>query len=250
MGIVQVKNTLQELKLHGMYDRLDKVLEDRDDTSSLVELLEDLVQAEFDTRIEKQTISIMKRSKLDEKPQLEDFDFIKGRTISKSQIKDLYELTWVKNNRSIVIDGPTGVGKTFLAKALGTRCCVNRITTLYIDMSRFLEELNIARSTNSYLKFLGRLSRPQVLILDDFGLRKLSADQANDLCDLLKARVEKSTIVTTQLPVSHWQEVIEDPVIADTLIDRMSHTPIQLHYEGPTYREVIGKKLDKKMGSK
>lgn len=250
MGIVQVKNTMQELKLHGMYESLDKALEDRNDSSSLVELLGELIQAEYDDRVQKQTARIMKNSKLEEKPQLEDFDFIKGRNITKSQIKDLYELTWVKNKRSIVIEGATGVGKTFLAQALGTRCCANRISTLFFDMSRFLEELNIARSTNSYLKFLARLSRPQVLILDDFGLRKLTADQANDLCDLLKARVEKSTIITTQLPVSHWQEVIEDPVIADTLIDRMSHTPIQMNYKGPTYREVIGKKLDKKIGSK
>lgn len=250
MGLVQIKNTMQELKLYGMYEKLDRVLEDRQDTSSLVDLLGDLIQAEYDDRVAKQTTRIMKSSKLGQRPQIEDFDFIKDRSITKSQIKDLYELTWVKNKRSIVIDGPTGVGKTFLAQALGTHCCANRISTLFMDMSRFLEELSIARSLNSYLKFLNRLARPQVFIMDDFGLRKLSADQANDFCDLLKARVEKSTIITTQLPVSHWQEVIEDPVVADTLIDRLSHTPIKLNYKGPSYRGIIGKKLDNKISSR
>ena len=152
-------------------------------------------------------------------------------------------MNWLENKRSIVIIGPTGVGKTFLAQAIGTHCCANRIPTLFVDMSQYLEELNLARATSTYLKYLKRLSRPQLLIFDDLGLRKLSTDQANDFCDLLKARVDKSTIITTQLPIKNWQEVIEDPVIADTIIDRMIHTSIVLDYKGPTYREVQGRQL-------
>ena len=192
----------------------------------------------------------MKSSKLTQKPLLEDFDSAVGRTITKSQVRDLYELSWLENKRSMVIIGPTGVGKTFLAQALGTHCCAHRITTLFVDMSQYLEELNLARATSSYLKYLKKLARPQLLIFDDFGLRKLSTDQANDLCDLLKARIEKSTIITTQLPIKNWQEAIEDPVIADTIIDRVIHTSLVLDYKGPTYREVQGRLLRKKSSRK
>ena len=242
---MQTKNIMMELKLHGMLTRVDHILENRG-SSGFIESLSELLQAELDDRCQKQTERIMKGSKLTQKPLLEDFDSTAGRTITKSQVKDLYELGWLKNKRSIVIVGPTGVGKTFLAQAIGAHCCANRITTLFVDMSQYLEELSLARATNSYLKYLKRLARPQLLIFDDFGLRKLSTDQANDLCDLLKARIDKPTIITTQLPIKNWQEVIEDPVIADTIIDRMIHTSLVLDYQGPTYREVQGRQLNKK----
>ena len=245
MSLVQTKNIMMELKLHGMYSKLNNILESRRADSSFIESLGELLQAELDDRCQKQTERIMKSSKLIKKPLIEDFDSTVGRTVTKAQLKDLYQLGWVENKRSIVIIGPTGVGKTFLAQALGTHCCAHRITTLFVDMSQYLEELHLARATSSYLKYLRKLARPQLLIFDDFGLRKLSTDQANDLCDLLKARVDKPTIITTQLPIKNWQEVIEDPVIADTIIDRMIHTSIVLDYKGPTYREVQGRQFRK-----
>ena len=245
MSLIQTKNIMTELKLHGMCTKLGEVLESRRADSGFIESLSELLQAEFDDRCRKQTERIMKNSKLTKRPLLEDFDSTVGRTVTKSQVKDLYELSWLENKRSIVIVGPTGVGKTFLAQAIGAHCCANRITTLFVDMSQYLEELNLARATSSYLKHLKRLARPQLLIFDDFGLRKLSTDRANDLCDLLKARIDKSTVITTQLPIKNWQEVIEDPVIADTIIDRMIHTSIVLDYKGPTYREVQGRRLRK-----
>ena len=116
--------------------------------------------------------------------------------------------------------------------------------TLYIDVSQYLEDLHLARHSNGYLRYLKKISRPQVLILDDLGLRKLNTSEANDFCDLLKSRIEKSTIITTQLPIEHWAEIIEDPVIADTIIDRMIHTSLKIEIKGPSYRETEGKKLD------
>ena len=85
-----------------------------------------------------------------------------------------------------------------------------------------------------------------MLILDDLGLRKMNTSEANDFCDLLKSRIEKSTIITTQLPIEHWAEIIEDPVIADTSIDRMIHTSLKIEIKGPSYRETEGKKLDQR----
>ena len=104
----------------------------------------------------------------------------------------------------------------------------------------------MSRYSNDYLQYLKKLSRPQVLIIDDFGLRKFSTSEASDLCDLLKSRVEKSTVITTQLLIDHWFEVIEDPVIADTIIDRMIHTAIKIGIKGGSYREIQGKIIDHK----
>lgn len=252
MGLVQTKNIMQELKLHGMYEQLENILDKKggESDTGLVESLDHLLQAEKEYRKEKSTERMMRQSKLIHKPQLEDFDFTAKRTFTKSQVKDLYELGWVKSGRSIIIVGPTGVGKTFLSQALGTHCCTNGQSTLFLGVTQYLEELVLARSTNSYLKYLNRLGRPQVLVIDDFGLRKLSVDEGNDFCDLLKLRAGKSTIITTQLPVKNWQEVLEDPVTADAIIDRVVHTSLLIDLKGESYRKVQGKKLDRKTSKK
>jgi len=115
-----------------------------------------------------------------------------------------------------------------------------------MSVTTLIENLELARSTNSYLKYKDKLVRPDVLILDDFGLRKLSPMESQDLCEILEDRsLNKSTIITTQLPIDHWKEVIPDPVIADAIIDRLIHSSIMLTITGESYRKVRANKLDK-----
>jgi len=247
MGQIQVKELMSELKLFGALEFFDESMSKfKGNKTQVFDFLDHLLFKEKEHRKEQLAQRLLRTSKLSKKIRVEEIDFTAKRTITKSQVQDLLKLKWVENERSIVFVGPTGVGKTFLAQTLGHAACEARYSTLYIDVSQYLEDLQLARHSNGYLRYLKKLSRPQVLILDDLGLRKLNTLEANDFCDLLKSRIEKSTIITTQLPIEHWAEIIEDPVIADTIIDRMIHTSLKIEVKGPSYRETEGKKLDQK----
>ena len=114
-----------------------------------------------------------------------------------------------------------------------------------MDMSTLLETLALSRGQNTYLKTRNKIAKPDVLIIDDLGMRKLSATEAQDLCEILEARAYgKSTVITTQLPIDHWIEVIGDPVITDAIRDRLEHAAISITITGESYRKIKAKKLD------
>jgi len=246
MSIATVKNLLLEMRMQGMFQSLDLSL--REATSEKwghIELLDKLLQDEYEFKEQKKILNKIKMSKLKTHPRFEDFDFTAKRNVTKTQVKDLYSLKWLDDKRSIIIIGPTGVGKTFLAQALGHQACQHKKTTLYMTLSTLLENQMLARSSGSYLKFRDKIARPDVLILDDFGLKKLTATESHDFCELLEERAKsKSTIITTQLPFDHWNEVIEDPVLTDAIIDRLIHTSITIKMTGESYRKIEGQKLE------
>ena len=142
--------------------------------------------------------------------------------------------------------GPTGIGKSYLARALGLLACERGKTALFLSVTDFLEHQVIARSSNSYLKFRASLVRPDVLILDDLGMRKFSAQEAEDLRDVIEHRsYGKATVITTQLPADHWSEVMGDEIIRDALIERLQPDANTLLLKGPGYRAESAKKVDK-----
>jgi len=248
MSTPQVKNLLSEMRLSGMSSILEKTIADATkDAWSYTEFVDVLLQAEADYREEKKAKNRIKASKLKIQASFEDFDFTANRSITKTQIKEIYGLKWVEQGRPLLLVGQTGVGKTFIAQATGLHACGNGKSVLFMSISTWLENVALARSTGSYLKFRDRLSKPDILILDDFGMRKFTDMEAQDLCEILEERsVGKSTVVTTQLPLDHWQEVLPDPVIADAILDRLKHAAIQYKITGESYRKVKAKKLDAK----
>lgn len=246
MGTVQSKNLMQELKLTGMLEQYENTLASATAGGlGHAEFLDLLLQSESDARGKRKIESRIKGSKLPHKWVFEDFDYTANRSITKAQIKDLMTLKWLDQARPILLIGQTGVGKSFIAEAISMQACRNGKTSLWMDISAFLEALALSRTSGSYIKLREKLSRPDVLVIDDFGMRKLTSTEAQDLCEILEARSHaKSTVITTQLPLDHWEEVIEDPVIADAVKDRLKHAAITLKITGPTYREVKAKKLD------
>lgn len=250
MGSVQIKNMLEDLRLSGMLKSYD-ALRSRATKESWTaeELLDQLLQSEHQWREEASSSKRVKGSKLPELPRLEDFDFTVKRAFSKVQIKELYTLRWLEQGRPLLLMGPTGVGKSFIAKALGHHACLRKKSVLFMSVSDLLENQAAARLSGGYLRFRARMGKPDILILDDFGLRKILAQESHDFVDLLKERVgAKSTIITTQLPLENWPEVIEDPVIADTIIDRLKHISVKIDLSDAnidSYRKQQGATLDK-----
>jgi len=247
MSTAQVRNLMAEMKLQGSAHVFEKTLVDATEQKwSYSEFLDVLLQAEFDYRNEQRSKRRIKASRLKIRAAFEDFDFTADRSITKTQIKEIFAMKWLEQGRPLLLIGETGIGKTFIAQATGLHACQNGKNVLFMDITTWMENLALARSTGAYLKFRDKLSKPDVLILDDFGMRKLSAMEAQDLCEMLEERsLGKSTIVTTQLPLDHWAEVIPDPVIADAILDRLKHQALQIKITGDSYRGVKAKKLEK-----
>ena len=243
---------MSEMKLTGMLAVVEKTMTDAtQDSWSYSEFIDVLLQAEADSRELKKSQRRIQASRLKIRASFEDFDFTANRSITKAQVKEIYTLKWVEQGRPLLIIGQTGVGKTFIAQAAGLHACSHGKSVLFMSVSTWLENVALARSTGSYLKFRDKLSKPDILILDDFGMRKFSDLEAQDLCEILEERsMGKSTIVTTQLPLDHWQEVLPDPVIADAILDRLRHAALQFKITGESYRSVKAKKLDAKTQEK
>jgi DNA replication protein DnaC len=248
MSAVLTRNLLAQLKLLGMLAALEAALKDALEQGwSCTEFFNVLLKAEVDSRAERKVKGLIKRAKLPIKARLEDYDFSAKRSLTRADIKDLRDLEWLRQGRPILLIGQTGVGKSFLAQALSMQGCLAGYTVLFLSITQWLEELAMARATGTYLQWRERLVRPSVLVIDNFGSRKLVAMEAQDLCEILDARFgERSTIFTTQLPLDHWGEVLGDPVIADAIRDRLEHTSVKLEIKGESYRGVLARRLGKR----
>jgi DNA replication protein DnaC len=248
MSIAVAKNLMADMKLLGMLGAFDQLVADATrDQTSYSELLDALLQSEADYRQERKTGYRIKVAKFTLRPAFEDIDFTASRSITKTQIKELYGLQWLHDARPVLLIGQTGVGKTFLAQPAGLHACACGNSVLYMTLTTWLENLALARSSGTYLRYRDKLAKPDLVIIDDFGMRKLSSTEAQDLCELLEERsINKSTLFTTQLPLDHWSEVIGDPVITDAIRDRLEHSALKIHITGESYRGVKARKLASK----
>lgn len=245
MSIAIVKNQLAEMKLLGMLGVLDDALAEvtRDQLSGN-ELLNQLVQAEVDYRQQRKTANRIKTARFRDRPAFEDFDFTAKRSLSRPQIKEIQSLGWLEDARPLMLIGPTGVGKTFVAQAAGLHACASGKSVLFTSITKWLENLNLARASGTYLRYRDKLAKFDLIIFDEMGSRKLTATEAQDLCEILEERSSsKSVVFTSQLPLGHWSEVIADTVIADAIHDRLQHSALTIEVTGESYRGVKARKL-------
>ncbi len=170
---------------------------------------------------------------------VEDIDYEAARGLDRSLIRTLAEGRWLREHQALLITGPTGVGKTFLACALANAACRQGFRARYYRASQLVGELALARADGSRPKLVAKLARTDLLVLDDWGLATLTASEARDLLDVLDDRcATRSTLVASQLPVDRWHAVMPDPTVADAVLDRLVHGAYRIELHGESMRKL------------
>ena len=238
---------LAELKLHGMARAFEEQLQMPEIRElSFEERLGLLVEREATERASRRLTARLRRAKLREQAAIEDIDWRARRGLDKRQVLTLASCQWIADHLNVLITGKAGVGKTFLACALAHKACREGYTALYLRVPRLFRDLAIARGDGSYEKLLKSYARTDVLVLDDWGLAQIGAQERRDLLEILEDRYDlRSTVVTSQLPVKSWYDSIGDSTLADGILDRLVHGAYEIAMEGESMRKNRVKRLKK-----
>jgi len=182
-------------------------------------------------------------AKLKQSACMEDIDYHHPRGLDKVLMVSLASCQWISLQKNLLITGPTGVGKSYVACALANKACREGHSVIYKRSSRLLYDLALGRADGSYRKIMGSLAKANLLVLDDWGLAPLSPDQKQDVLELLEDRHGlRSTIITSQFPVSSWHEYIQDPTLADAILDRLVHNAYRIELKGESMRKRLASK--------
>ena len=240
---------LNVMRLLGMAEALRRFA----DTTPLpdiapTELVAILADAEWLWRENHKLKGRMRKAAFRLPAALEDIDYAHPRGLPKQLVRELASSRWVQEHKNIILTGPTGIGKSYLACALGQKACRDGFVVLYRRVTRLFDELAQARGDGTLPLIMRRLAKANVLILDDFGPQPLSASERRDLLDVVEDRCGlSSTVITSQLKPKLWHGVIADATIADSVCDRLLHTAHRIELEGESMRKAQARKTGSKM---
>ncbi len=226
LHLAGMARTLEQLAPHGAFQQL-----------SFEERLAQLLQSELAYRQNQRLVQRLRWAKLPQAATAEDLDLRTPRGLDKRVMTKLIALDWLDSRLNVLICGPTGIGKSFVAAALAHQACRQDISTRYYRVPRLAEELNRASATHKKSAFFKQLARIKLLLLDDFGLTPLAEETKRDLLEIMDDRYNKaSTIITSQLPVEKWHVYLNDPTLADAILDRLVHNAYRLNLKGDSMR--------------
>lgn len=235
----QTLSTLHELKLTGMSRAYENALHtNKNDTLTADELVKLLVQSEWEERHHQKLVRLTRSARFRYQASVEEITFPAKRNLDKNLFLRLADCSFIDRKENILITGATGVGKSFLASALGHQACSKGYKTAYYNIQKLFTKIAMAKADGSYVKELGRIEKKDLLIIDDFGLQSLDAQRRLELLEIIEDRHgRKSTIICSQLPVNNWYNIIEDSTIADAILDRLVNGAHRLELKGESMRK-------------
>jgi DNA replication protein DnaC len=239
MLIQQTREHLHTLRLTGMLQALDEQLEQPAMAElSFEERLAILVDREVLYRENRRLERLLRAARLRVSACVEDIDYRHPRGLEKPRMASLVALEWIRQSLNLCLTGPTGSGKTWLACAFGNEACRRGFSVRYLRLPRLFEMLRISHGDGTYTKLMNQLLKTDLLILDDWGIQKVSAAQRNDLMEVIEDRHgRRSTLIASQLPTDHWHEYIGEATIADAILDRLLHGAHRINLTGESMRK-------------
>lgn len=235
----QTLKKLEEMRLFGMQRSYQTLLESPA-TSGLTadEVVAHLADTEWDDRHDRRLNRLMTAARFRYSARFEELDFTGVRNLDKTLLLRLSDCRWIAQHQDIIVTGQTGVGKSFLATALGHQACLYGFKTLYCQCTKLFTHLKLCHADGSYLKEVAKIEHLDLVIFDDFGLLRLDGPSRLSLLEILEDRHgRKSTIFVSQVPVSQWHEIIGDPTLADAICDRIVHQAYRIELQGESLRK-------------
>jgi len=230
---------MQQMKLSGMSNAFRSTMETSfaaDFTPD--ELLAYLVDAEWEERQNRKLARLLKNANFRYQAYLEQINTSPQRNIDKNLLLRLSDCEWIKRGENIIITGPTGVGKSFIACALGNQAALHGIRVLYFNCIKMFSKLKMAKADGSYVKELSKIQKQNLLIIDDFGLHPIDEQSKLILLELLEDRYSiNATIITSQFPIKNWHDIIANPTVADAICDRLIHNAYKIDLKGESMRK-------------
>lgn len=239
---------MKEMRLLGMARAFQLTLESgKNESFTPDEMITHLIDSEWDERYNRKLDRSVHRARFRYKASIEQVNFEENR-LNKNQILRLADGDYLKRKENVIITGSTGIGKSFLASALGHQACSQGYRVLYQHSTKLFARMKIAKSDGSYLRELTKIEKQHVLVIDDFGIQPLDQQSRAALMEIIEDRHGKaSTIITSQVPVSLWHEVIGEQTIADAILDRIVHDAHRLELKGESLRKKRGPRTEEKI---
>ncbi len=238
---------LRSMRLHGMHDAFKTSLETTlKENMTQDQFVAHLVSSEWDNRRNRAIERAVKGAQFRYSASLENIDYSFERGLDQNQVERLASLEFIKDHKDLFITGPTGTGKSYLATALGYRACQSEYKVLYANTAKLMSSLKIAKAKGNILIELRRIERTHLLILDDFGMQPFDAVSRGLLMDIIEDRhTRQSTLITSQIPVKGWYDVIGEKTVADAVLDRLVHGSLRVELFGESIRKRRAKDIYK-----